>query len=89
VERETETENCELYYALIIDAHNRENIYEKIKTKLKGGKIGIMRDKEKYQFEWLECVFCRLGEFQGVGLVMIGNSVGILGMFSGSWDVLY
>jgi hypothetical protein len=59
-----------LYYALIIDAHNREkiNIYKKIKTKLKGGKIGIMRDKEKYQFEWLECVlFCRLGEFQGMG----------------------
>lgn len=48
-----------------------------------------MRDKEKYQFEWLECVFSRLGEFQGVELVMIGNYVGILGMLSDLWDVFY
>lgn len=70
-DRDRLRENCELYYALIIDAQTVKNIKKKkIKTKLKGGKLGFMRDKENINLNGLN-VFLSIGRISRDGTVRI------------------
>lgn len=56
-----------MYYALIIDAQTVKKYKKKIKTKLKGGKLEIMRDKENINLNGLN-VFLSIGRISRDGI---------------------